>query len=56
MADVKLTSIALEKVADRLKELSEANAYISTMAYAGEVNSVSGCGCKNGCEGGCTSW
>lgn len=56
MEGVKLTSVALEKVAARLEELSTANSCIFTRAYDGEVNSVSGCGCKNGCESGCTSW
>ena len=53
--DLKLTSIAIESITERLNKLVTANGDIATLAYAGEVE-VGFCGCKGGCDGGCTSW
>jgi len=53
---VQLTSSAIESITEKLHNLVATNADIPTLAYAGDANAVRGCGCKNGCEGGCTSW
>jgi hypothetical protein len=57
MKTVKLTSTSLESIAQRLQELVATDANVPALAYAGVMDmGRDGCGCKGGCDGGCTSW
>ena len=56
MKALKLTSVDLKYVAEKLNKLTVANEKLPSLAYAGTTNIDPRCGCKGSCEGGCTSW
>ncbi len=56
MEALKLTSVDLKNVAEKLSKLKVANEKLPDLAYAGTTNIGPRCGCKGSCEGGCTSW
>ncbi len=55
MEVVKLTSDALDSIAEKLQMLVATDENIPALAYAGDMNAVASCSCEKGCEG-CTSW
>lgn len=56
MKALKLTSVELKNVAEKLNKLTAENEKLPSLAYAGTSNIGPRCGCKGSCEGGCTSW
>lgn len=55
MNAIKLNSVDLDKISEKLQQLVAKNANVSELAYAGNMNAVARCSCEKGCEG-CTSW
>ena len=54
---LRLPSTLLDAISMRLQELASINADVPALAYSGTVDrGPNGCGCKGGCDGGCTSW
>lgn len=63
MNAIRLTSVDLNKINEKLQKLVTGNTQMPELAYATNTNTniqfaCRGCdgGCKGSCSGGCTSW